>query len=168
MWFSVVLVLPSLSFLVLFIWIVSLFFLINLAKSLLILFICSKDQLLVVSFFAIVFFLFDFCPDSFNFFPLFSIVFFLFDFCPHLLFHFFPISLGLYLFSFSSSFGCKITLLFGIFLNFWVWPVLLWTSLIKLLWLHPIDLSMLYWQFHFSLHIFKISLDFFVDFLVYY
>ena len=58
--------------------------------------------------------------------------------------------------SFPSYFRCiKLDCWLGIFLVFWDRPVLLWTSLLELLLLHPIDFGKLYFHFQLSRGIFS-------------
>ena len=65
---SVVSVVTSFSFLILFIWALSLFYLLSLAKGLSVLFIFSKKQLLVSLIFFFSFYFIDFCSDLYYFF----------------------------------------------------------------------------------------------------
>ena len=103
----------------LFIWVLS-FFVVSLARGLLILFIFSRNQLLVLLIFSIIIFI------SILF--IFSLIFIIYFLLLTFSFVFFLILLG-----------GRCGSLFEIFLFSWGRPILLWTSLLELPSLHPID-----------------------------
>ena len=149
---SVLSVLTSFSFLILLIWLLSLFFffLVSLAKGLSILFIFSKNlQLLVSLMFAIIFFV------SMSFIS--ALVFII---------SFLPLTLGFACSSFSSCFRCNVRLFIWDFLVSWDKTVLLKTSLLVQLLLYPRNFGSLCFHFHLSLGIFYFFFDFFSDPLI--
>ena len=127
------------SFLILLIWILSLFFL-SLAKGLLILFIFSNCQLLVSSIFAIVFFV----SISFISALIFMISFLL-------------LTLGFGCSSFSSCFRNKVRLFIRDFFLFLEVRLYCYKILLKLPLLHPIGFGSSCFHCCLSLGIFKIS-----------
>ena len=149
---SVLSVLTSFSFLILLIWLLSLFFffLVIIAKCLSILFIFSKNlQLLVSLMFAIIFFV------SMSFIS--ALVFII---------SFLPLTLGFACSSFSSCFRCNVRLFIWDFLVSWDKTVLLKTSLLVQLLLYPRNFGSLCFHFHLSLGIFYFFFDFFSDPLI--
>ena len=112
-----------------------LFFLMTLAEGLSILFIFSKNQLFVWLIFTIVYFFFIyFCSDLYDF--------------------FLSTNFGDFVLLFPVVLGVKLGCLFDVFLVSWGRIVLLWTSLLELLLLHPISFELSCFHCHLFLESF--------------
>ena len=130
-------VISQFSFLILLIWFFSLFFLMSLANSLSTLFTFSKNHLLVLLIFV-------------------KVSFISFSFISALIYYFFPstnFGILLFLVALSVWIGC----LFGVTLVSWSRLVLLWTSLLALLFPNSIGFRCLCFHFHLFLCIFLFS-----------
>ena len=141
-------VVTSLSFLILFIWALSLFFfLVSLAKGLYLLFIFSKNQLFVTLDYSIV--------------SLVSI-----SFISALIFviYFLLLTLGFVCSSFLDQWGTKLGCLFETFFASWGRHLELWISLFEWLLLYPINFTVLHFHFNLSWGMFYC---FFVGFFFY-
>ena len=124
-------VISPFSFLILFLWFFSLFFLMSLANGLSILFIFSKIQLLALLIFSVVSFV------SFSF--IYTLIFMIF---------FLLLTLGFFISSFSSCFRCTVRLFIWLFsLVSWGKLVMLWTFPLALLLLNPVGFGLCF-HFH--------------------
>ena len=143
-------VISPFSFLILLIWLFSLYFLMNLANGLSILFILSKNQLLPLLIFAMV----SFVSFAFISALIFKIYFLL-------------LTLGFFISSFSSCFRYRVRLFIWIFLVSWGMPILLWTFPLALILQCPTGLGLLCFHFHSFLCIFLFLFKFLLWFVGY-
>ena len=122
------------SFQILLIWVLSLFFLMSLAKKVYQFFCLLKEP-------------------AFSFIDLCYVFFVLISFISAVIFmiSFLLLTLGLICSSFSSCSTCKVRLFIWKFSCFWGRILFLWTSLLELLLLHPIGFESSRFGFHFSL-----------------
>ena len=130
-------VISPFSFLILWIWFFSLYFLMSLANGLSILFILSKNQLLALLISAMI-----------------SFVSFAFISALSFKISFLLLTLGFFISPFLVALGVELGYLFGFFLVSWGVPVLLWTFPLGLLLQCPTGFGLLCFHFHSFLCIF--------------
>ena len=131
------------SFLILLIWILSLIFLMSLAKGLSSLLIFSKNHLLVSLIFSVVFFVSVLLTSALIF-----------------MISFLLLTLGLVCYSLSTSFRCKVSLFIWAFSCFLRYTCIAMNFPLRTAFLYPIDFGVSYLCCHLLLGIFKYSLWF--------